>query len=234
MLARNPTSESSAVALALPGLADSTRLVLTARFRAAQGKGIASIIEMGDVLLEGKTGKQRVAGGLFVDGGKRLPHGAFTPWVYELLAAKVELSKVELRKAKKVALRKADLLMLLAQHPVISESCHWHAFPVSPRTLYEISLIRPKKRLLEFIANGDIHPGLTREEAVALRGGRRHDSGKFILSAALGHLILKSRNFSDSDAVHELHTTATFTPPELKAFGQRLVKLAKQWGAARA
>jgi hypothetical protein len=47
MLARNPTSESSAVALALPGLADSTRLVLTARFRAAQGKGIASIIEMG-------------------------------------------------------------------------------------------------------------------------------------------------------------------------------------------
>ena len=160
-LAEPAAAASGAVGEAVT--ADLMRDALTARFRAAQGKGIASIIEMGQVLLEGR---------------KRLAHGEFTPWVYELLAAKVELSKAELRKAKKVALRKADLLMLLAQHSIISELCHWHAFPVSPRALYEISRIRPKSRLLEFIANGDIHPGMTREEAVALRGGRPHELGK--------------------------------------------------------
>ncbi len=61
------------------------------------------------------------------------------------------------------------MLMFLARNEVISNSCHWHAFPPSPRTLWELTQIRPKQRLLELIANGTINSGMTREEAVALR-----------------------------------------------------------------
>jgi len=59
--------------------------------------------------------------------------------------------------------------MFLARNEVISKSCHWHDFPPSPRTLWELTQIRPKQRLLELIANGTINAGMTREEAVALR-----------------------------------------------------------------
>ena len=37
------------------------------------------------------------------------------------------------------------------------------------RTLWELTQIRAKQRLLELIANGTINSGMTREEAVALR-----------------------------------------------------------------
>jgi len=52
---------------------------------------------------------------------------------------------------------------------VISNACHWHAFPPSFRTLWELTQIRPKQRLLELIAKGEINSAMTREEAVALR-----------------------------------------------------------------
>jgi hypothetical protein len=38
-----------------------------------------------------------------------------------------------------------------------------------PRTLWELTQIRPKQRFLELIANGIINSGMTREEGVALR-----------------------------------------------------------------
>src|SRR5579863_5031278 len=66
-------------------------------------------------------------------------------------------------------LRKAEMLMFLARNEVISNPCHWHAFPPSPRTLWEVTQKRPKQRLLELIANGSINSAMTREEAVALR-----------------------------------------------------------------
>ena len=59
--------------------------------------------------------------------------------------------------------------MYLARNEVISNPCHWHDFPPSPRTLWELTQIRPKQRLLEFIESGTINSGMTREEAVALR-----------------------------------------------------------------
>src|SRR5260370_40027383 len=61
------------------------------------------------------------------------------------------------------------MLMFLARNEVISNPCHWHDFPPSPRTLWELTQIRPKQRLLELIENGTINSGMTREEAVALR-----------------------------------------------------------------
>ena len=59
--------------------------------------------------------------------------------------------------------------MLLAQHEVISKSCHWHALPPSIRTLYELTQIRPEQRLLKLIEKGRVHAGTTREEAIAFQ-----------------------------------------------------------------
>jgi hypothetical protein len=61
------------------------------------------------------------------------------------------------------------MLMFLARNDVISKSCHWHDFPPSSRTLWELTQIRPKQRLLELIASGAVNPGMTREEAIILR-----------------------------------------------------------------
>jgi hypothetical protein len=44
--------------------------------------------------------------------------------------------------------------MFLARNEVISNASHWHAFPPSSRTLWELTQIRPKQRLLELIAKG--------------------------------------------------------------------------------
>jgi hypothetical protein len=122
---------------------------LTARFQNALKKSVEGIIEAGNVLIEAKS---------------ELEHGQFTDWVVREL-------RFGSRKdgTREVDLRKAEMLMFLARNEVISKSCHWHDFPPSPRTLWELTQIRPKQRLLELIAIGTINPGMTREEAVALR-----------------------------------------------------------------
>jgi hypothetical protein len=114
---------------------------LTARFRNALKKSVEGIIEAGRVLIEAKS---------------ELEHGQFIDWVVHEL-------RFGSRKdgSHEADLRKAEMLMFLARNEVISNPCHWHDFPPSPRTLWE--------RLLELIANGTINSGLTREEAVALR-----------------------------------------------------------------
>ena len=123
--------------------------VLTARFRNALKKSVEGIIEAGRVLIEAKD---------------ELEHGQFIDWVVNDLRFGIR------KDGSRVAdLRKAQMLMFLARNEVISNACHWHAFPPSLRTLWELTQIRPKQRLLELIANGTINPGMTREEAVALR-----------------------------------------------------------------
>lgn len=109
------------------------------------------IIEAGRVLIEAKS---------------ELEHGQFMKWVVR------ELRFGERRPGdRRPSIRKADMLMFLARNEVISSPQHWHALPPSPRTLWELTQVRPKRRLLELIANGKIYPGMTREEAIALRHG---------------------------------------------------------------
>ena len=122
---------------------------LTARFRNALKKSVEGIIEAGRVLIEAKN---------------ELGHGQFTDWVVREL-------RFGTRKDgnREVDLRKAEMLMFLARNEVISNPCHWHAFPPSARTLWELTQIRPKQRLLDLIADGTINPSMTREEAIALR-----------------------------------------------------------------
>jgi hypothetical protein len=122
---------------------------LTVRFRNALKKSVEGIVEAGLVLIQAKS---------------ELEHGEFTDWVVNEL--RFGTRKVGVRDAD---IRKAEMLMFLARNDVIGNPCHWHAFPPSPRTLWELTQIRPKQRLLELIANGTINSGMTREEAVALR-----------------------------------------------------------------
>jgi hypothetical protein len=123
--------------------------VFTARFRNALKKSVEGIIEAGQVLIEAKN---------------ELEHGQFADWVVNDL-------RFGSRKdgSRSADLRKAEMLMYLARNEVISKSCHWHDFPPSPRTLWELTQIRPKQRLLELIAIGAVNSGMTREEAIALR-----------------------------------------------------------------
>ena len=123
--------------------------IFTARFRNALKKSVEGIIEAGRVLIEAKS---------------ELEHGQFADWVINDL-------RFGSRKegSREADLRKAEMLMFLARNEVISKSCHWHDFPPSLRTLWELTQIRPKQRLLELIAKGEINSGMTREEAVSLR-----------------------------------------------------------------
>jgi hypothetical protein len=123
--------------------------IFTARFRNALKKSVEGIIEAGRVLIEAKN---------------ELEHGQFADWVVNDL-------RFGSRKegSRKADLRKAEMLMFLARNDVISKSCHWHDFPPSSRTLWELTQIRPKQRLLELIASGAVNPGMTREEAIILR-----------------------------------------------------------------
>ncbi|MFZ2077013.1 MAG: hypothetical protein WAV38_10295 [Xanthobacteraceae bacterium] len=122
---------------------------LTARFRNALKKSVEGIVEAGRVLIQAKN---------------ELEHGEFMDWVVNEL--RFGTRKAGVRDAD---IRKAEMLMFLARHEVISKSCHWHDFPPSLRTLWELTQIRPKQRLLDLIADGTINPGMTREEAIALR-----------------------------------------------------------------
>ncbi len=123
--------------------------LLTARFRNALKKSVEGIIEAGRVLIEAKN---------------ELEHGQFIDWVErDLRFGAAQESD------RKLSLRKAQMLMFVAKNEVISNANHWFAFPPSWRTLWELSQIRPKQRLLHFIDSGKINPGMTREEAVALR-----------------------------------------------------------------
>jgi hypothetical protein len=93
--------------------------VLTARFRNALKKSVEGIIEAGRVLIQAKS---------------ELEHGEFIDWVVNEL--RFGTRKVGVRDAD---IRKAEMLMFLARNEVISNSCHWHAFPPSPRTLWELT-----------------------------------------------------------------------------------------------
>ena len=143
----------------------SSRTQLTTRFRHAWRMGVEGIITAGRVIIDGKQqlahGELRGGwasrassppGALSSTGKQQLAHGEFIVWVENDL---------------QLGERTAQMLMIVAKHPVLANPNHWFGFPPSWRTLYELSHIRPP-RMLQLIASGEIHPGMTREEAAAL------------------------------------------------------------------
>jgi hypothetical protein len=127
---------------------DSVR-ALTQRFRNALKKSVAGIIEAGQVLIEAKS---------------RIEHGQFTDWVDREL----RFGAPHKNHSREANIRQAEMLMLLARNEVISNACHWHAFPPSIRTLYELTQV-DKGRLLKLIKKGKVHAGTTREEAIGFQ-----------------------------------------------------------------
>jgi hypothetical protein len=124
---------------------------LTTRFRNALKKSVAGIVEAGQVLIEAKA--------------QLVKHGQFSDWVA------TELGFGEHKPGKrKASIRKAEMLMQLARHKVISSPRQWGKLPPSPRTLWELTQIRPECRLLKLIEEGKVNPAMTREDAISLRG----------------------------------------------------------------
>jgi hypothetical protein len=204
-----PPDDSSAAAsaplrLTVVARANTTpRAVLTQRFRDAMAQGVAGIIAAGQVMVQGKV---------------ELLHGEFLAWV---------LTDLPLGKT---GVRKAQMLMNLAQHPVLANAHHWCALPPSWRTLYELSLIRPHSRLLKLIADGTVNAGMTREDALALKPGKAQPSDGFIVSAAIAQLQRRFAQLSDAEAVSDLRAEpGILTPATLQQFAQRLATLAQLW-----
>jgi hypothetical protein len=181
-----------------------SRATLTQRFRSAWRAGVAGIIKAGQVLLDGK---------------EQLEHGAFLDWVEHDL---------------KLGERKAQCLMLVAKHPVISNPHHWCAFPPSWRTLVELSyLCRPgqnPQRMLALIKSGKINPFMTREEASALLRGRRQEAEQLILSTDLSRVLRLLNKLTLEQAIANLRSDpGAATPDTLAQLGRKLLKVAKHW-----
>ena len=91
------------------------------------------------------------AGQTLVDAKAALPRGHFLDLIATL----------------KLDQHKAQYFMNVARHPIISNPDQWCAFPPSWRTLAELATIR-RVPMLALIESGEIHPTMTREEAIRL------------------------------------------------------------------
>jgi hypothetical protein len=60
---------------------------------------------------------------------------------------------------------KARKLRAIARNPVLAHRSNWNALPPCWTTLYQLSLIRPFKRLEALIEEGQVHAGLQYEKA---------------------------------------------------------------------
>jgi hypothetical protein len=155
--------------------------VLTQRFRNALKKSVAGIVEAGQVLIEAKT---------------RIEHGQFSDWIVrELRFGAPKLG------GRESDLRKAQMLMFLARHEVISNACHWHALPPSIRTLYELTQVN-NKRLLDLIERGKVHAGTTREEAIGFQPkSKRSSKPELKLEREIATLVDVSIQLGGADCV---------------------------------
>jgi hypothetical protein len=86
-------------------------------------------------------------------GKKALSKKEWTAWVKEDL---------------RLSTTAANYYHLISKNATLKDEKHWPHLPDDYRTLYELSLIKDDK-LLECIANGDVHHGLTRREATELK-----------------------------------------------------------------
>jgi hypothetical protein len=181
-----------------------SRGTLTERFKNAWKLGVEGIISAGRVLIQAND---------------ELPHGEWLDWLENDLHLHP---------------RKAQMLMLIARHPVLSNAYHWYAFPPSWRTLYELTqLCRPKQnpqRMLDLITSGKINPFMTREDAQALVTGKKQEDGKLILSAELARVMRQLDQLTTAQAITNLQADpGSNTPATLNKFGRRLLNIAKQW-----
>jgi hypothetical protein len=94
------------------------------------------------------------AGQLLIEARQQLEHGEFAL----MIKAKLPFDASTARR-----------LMIVAEHPVLSNRAHGHVLPPSWRTLYELSKV-PHDVLLARIADGTVHPGMERGDVSAILG----------------------------------------------------------------
>jgi hypothetical protein len=133
----------------------------------------------------------------------------------------------------RLGVSKAERLMLIARHKVLSDSAHWADLPPSWRTLYVLTqLCRPQQnpqRMLDLIASGKIHPCMTRADAQALLDGRQQDDDKLILSAELARVVRLFDRLTDDEAKANLQADpGNITKASVRAFCRRLHNITEQ------
>jgi hypothetical protein len=113
----------------------------------------------------------------------------------------------------RVNIRTAEWLINIANDPDLTKPCHRHALPASIRTLYELSRIKRAQDKRRLIANGKINPGMTREEAIALRWETQKDSSIFPTSNRNKTGTSKGRCFAPE--IKPEHATVLYADLEL-------------------
>jgi hypothetical protein len=63
--------------------------------------------------------------------------------------------------------RTAQMLMVIADHPVLSDANHGTHLPPCWRTLYELSSV-PDDELIHLIEDGTVHPGMMRKDVAQI------------------------------------------------------------------
>jgi hypothetical protein len=129
----------------------------TLEVRNSLAMSVKGIMEAGNVIDQVKTKKLK-------------RHGQFAKWIVNDLHLNIST---------------AQWLRKIARHAVLSKACHWDAFPVSIRTLYELTKIDSAK-LRRLITTGEINPGMTREEATALRYANSKETRRALLTPKKG------------------------------------------------
>jgi hypothetical protein len=63
----------------------------------------------------------------------------------------------------------AELYVHISEHPILSDRKYWKYLPADSRSLYELSLIRDQKKLIDCVKTGAVHHDMRRSEAVDLK-----------------------------------------------------------------
>jgi hypothetical protein len=83
-------------------------------------------------------------------------------------------------------IRTGQMLMKIAEHPVLSDTNHGSHLPTSWRTLYELTKL-PEPLLEKALAEGHVHPGMERRHVLALRVDLTPRTSKVVVGAPLAH-----------------------------------------------
>ena len=105
-------------------------------------------------------------GKLLLGAKAALSHGEFTPMVEDRLPF-----------GESTARR----LMAIAEHSILSKRAHGHVLPPAWRTVYELTRA-PDEPLLEWLADGTIHPEMKRKDVLSLLRSLRSSTRKAITS----------------------------------------------------
>src|SRR5262245_61289292 len=148
---------------------------------AALAKSVAGIIEAGRILNDYRRGPNK------------LPHGEF-----------LAMTKEDLGFTPESGPRIAQMLMVIARHPLLSNTKNFSHLPASYTTLHKLAIAFPGQQLQTFLDQGLIHRGLKGDHVDKLEE-RLIETGKdanlYYLFARISPLIYYAENYPDMQVV---------------------------------